>query len=326
MFEEENIDNNKKIYAFFSYFREKCPNSVIGNHNLDNKRVCKKCKLKSISNFKLSREGIKYYEKYKTKYEKLYTNKKVLNIFNKIVPEINYDNEKQKKILKEFINFVITEVTTEIQIIEIINIILNKVCLDHTYVNLYASICLELKDFTIKGEKYTDNSIYKYKKISFRHKLIHICIDKNITYIDNFINNKIDGNIKRHFINNTKFLSELFNYNMIHLNLLEQYIEDIILLYFQYKKEKKINLYEILIVSIIELFSVCGKNLDSKLYKNKLNSYFKTLSEIKDTSSRRIKYLIMDLEDLRERNKIERNKRERIERERNKRENNWIKK
>lgn len=304
MFEEENIDNKKKIDAFFSYFREKCPNSVIGNHYLDNKRVCKKCKLKSISNFKLSREGIKYYEKYKTKYEKLYTNKKVLNIFNKIVPEINYDNEKQKKILKEFINFVNNEVVSEIQINEIINIILNKVCLDNTYINLYASICLELYDFNIKGEKYTNNNIHKYKKINFKNRLIHICINKNDAYIDNFIDNKINGTNKRHFINNTKFLSELFNYNMIHLNLLEIYIEKIIKLYFKYKKEEKINLYEILIVSIIELFSICGKNLDSKLYKNKLNSYLITLSVIKETSSRRIKYLIMDLEDLRKNNWI----------------------
>ena len=112
-------------------------------------------------------------------------------------------------------------------------------------------------------------------------------------------NNNIYSKKKRHFINSTLFICELFNYDMIHINLLDYYIGNLIHLYL--KNEHEVVIDEI-IDSICNILTICGSKLNSNVYVDKLNYYFNLLITIKKSCSIRIKCLIMDLEDLKKHN------------------------
>ena len=80
---------------------------------------------------------------------------------------------------------------------------------------------------------------------------------------------------------------------MIHINLLDYYINNLINLYL--KNNKAI---DEIIVSVCNILTLCGSKLNSNIYMNRLNYYFNLLNTIKESCNMRIKYLIMDLEDL----------------------------
>ena len=306
--EKEEFNKEEKIKNFFTYFKNNCPEKIIGKHLLDDKRVCIKCDIKSNSSFILSRKGLKYYEKYLEKYEKIYIEKEIIVIFNKIVIEKDKkfygNNKKNDNIKKEFTNFIINEIKSQNQINIIINKIFNNIISENTYVHIYASFCSELSNFNIKGEKYSNDVVksynqHRYKKISFKNNLIKISMEKNYKLLNIIIKEKRNNNniysIKRHFINSTLFIGELFNYDMIHINLLDYYIGNLINLYL--KNEHEVIVDEI-IVSVCNILTLCGSKLNSNIYINRLNYYFNLLSTIKKSCNTRIKYLIMDLEDL----------------------------
>ena len=122
------------------------------------------------------------------------------------------------------------------------------------------------------------------------YKLLNIIIKEKRNNNNNNYSKK-----KRHFINSTLFICELFNYDIIHINLLDYYIGNLINLYLKNKHEVVV---DEIIDSVCSTLKLCGSKLNSNIYMNRLNYYFNLLSTIKKSCNTRIKYLILDLEDL----------------------------
>ena len=156
-----SIDQNKKtekINGFFKYFKEKCPKRVLGKHSLDDERICKRCKLVSNSNWKLTRDGIKYYELYVSIYEKNEIKRKIMEVLNKI------SNKNFNYVSKDLIYILKKEVETSIQINEATKQLFNKIIIEKQFISMYVSLCSELTNIIIKGEP-DDRPSKTYRKV-----------------------------------------------------------------------------------------------------------------------------------------------------------------
>jgi len=104
---EKNSSKFKKIENFFNYFDNRCPNS--GLHTMDDKKKCKKCGIVLVPEWRISKEGEKYYTKYLSIFEKqlkehrINIKKNMNELTDKIKKSSKYENldgEKYDKIFQ----------------------------------------------------------------------------------------------------------------------------------------------------------------------------------------------------------------------------------
>ena len=295
------MNNDKSVVNmrdFFEYFKIKCPKNF--RHKFDNNRKCKICNMISMSDWRLTDEGRLYYHTYSATFERNEIKKKITNILNKVSDE-NFKNQSE-----QLIKIVLENVHNSIQLHETAKQILYKSVLEPKYIKIYALICKKLSHLNIKGNislnelKIQNNTSKKskntkrqlYKKHSFLRELLDISMEEYFKILKKSYSEEITYTEKKKIINIMHLIGELYMQNIIYSNIIHNIIQSIL---FSNNCDLELEL-------LCKLISTAGKKLDNPSYKIHINKYFKEMNKIISYKKGRIKYLMMDVLDLRKSN------------------------
>lgn len=297
--------DKEKVNDLFLYFKDKCPVGPLFRHSLDKDRKCKKCGIVSNSEWKLTKNGINYYNDHVSSYEKIEIRKKIRGIFNKISLD-NFDS------LSEDLIKLINNIKTKTQVKEAAKQLFDQILSEKKFISTYASLCLKLTKIVIKGDPIQDMNIFsttkniclrkKYEKLSFIGELVTLAENEFNKYIDCILTNKkLMVYEKIRMINNMELIGELFLKKLIHTNIIHSSIKT--MLEIIEKNSDTNNLSSIAIDDIVDslckLITVSGEKLDTYLDRYVIDMYFVRLDKIKLFRCRRSQFIIMDIMDLR---------------------------
>jgi len=289
--------NQERVDGFFRHFKDKCPKKVLqGKHSLDDERKCKKCGLVSNSNWKLTQDGIEFYELYVYTYEKTEIRKKICQILNKISHK-NFD-----LLSKDLIKILKKEIETPTQIHEASKQLFEKILLEKQFIPMYASLCLELTNIIVKGDKNIENiknSRKKYEMFSFIDELIHLIQKEHDEFIKKILNHmEISDISKKRIINNTELIGEMYIKKLIHVSIIQKNIKKILNCLSKNINADNPIMTEELIEILCKILTVSGENMYIEFDRSKIDQYFQIIDIIKPYQNQRMKFIIMDVEDL----------------------------
>lgn len=271
---------------FFKFYKDKCvKGSAISKHRFDKKRKCVKCELVTGGDWKRSPGGIMYYNTYVKQYEKAYINKMIMGILNLMT------NDNMERLSDKLFKMMIKEVKTPTHLQEAIARIFDKILEDEDFVDTYADLCCKLSNIAVlETQNLKSNS--RIKKYLFKYEMIKKIEKENTKYI--YEAYKCSGNLnKKKMLNNISFIGELFFRNMIHNRIIYRHIYEILTML-----ENKPN--NDVIELLCKFITVCGKKIDVVIISEIMDNFIIRLNEIGNNSkTTRIKYLIMDVVDLR---------------------------
>ncbi|XP_044011817.1 eukaryotic translation initiation factor 4 gamma 3-like [Aphidius gifuensis] len=246
--------------------------------------------------------------------EELY--KKIRGILNKLTPH-NID-----KMVDQIVDL---DIDSQERLQGIVNLVFKKAIDDSNYAFAYAIMCRQLVnmqyDLDVSEDDGTEQG--KYHQINFLSLLIARCqheLENNILDRVSFDaqldeikeSHELEVEIKKELINsltdndrdsrqksigNIKFIGELFNQELLENGLISTYIENLLTTPDDVRLEY-----------LCTLLTTIGKKLETS--GNHLSDYFSTIAELTKLSniSRRIKFMLLDIIDLKARNWQPRNK------------------
>lgn len=236
--------------------------------------------------------------------------REVRNILNKLTPQ------NLTKLTGDLINL---PINTEDRLKDSIDVIFEKSIDEQVFSQTYAQLCNVLA--VIKVQQNNDTS----KVINFRTMLLTRCQREfdtdylasiNHDELQEEINNCTDENKKRELkeilqekankakrrsLGNIRFIGELFKLSMLTEGIMNDCIDRLLK---QDNDEENLE-------CLCKLLATIGKNMDKPSNSGKMKNYFDRLDRIskkKDTVSARIRFMILDIIDLRKNNWVPRRK------------------
>lgn len=241
-------------------------------------------------------------------------------ILNLITPE-NYE-----KLSKEAIDLVSTAQTKD-HLENFIHCIFKKSINEPTYCEFYARLCNDMAKIFISEENSNlENQNPESKHVTFRRCLLTICQqefekdkDDNESLIkmkckieecnDNVKRNLLEEEyyikekqVHKHSLGNVRLIGELYRLNMLSENIIHECTVRLL-------KGRPTDDY---LEALCRLFTVVGKDLDKPEAKDRIDQYFERIQHLmkRGFMSTRVKYLLMNLVDLRLNEWVERRENE----------------
>lgn len=279
-----------KMLEFFDYYKTKCPKHF--KHKFDKNRICERCGMVYMSEWRLTNEGKLYYQKHSLKYEKEKIRKKILCTLNKIT------NDNFGVISEELVKIVLQDVGTQGELHEVVEQIFNKIVLEPNYMPMYVDLCFRLSNISVKGEVYVNekpngNKRQRYCRYFFKKELLDIVMHEYKNRLTESINGEISSAKKKKMVNSIHLIGELYIVGMVNPSIIHHYIQDT--LHMEPPSDESLE-------ALCKMITISGKKMEDSQYSKYLDTYLHRFSQIKDTKKGRLKCIMMDVIDLRKKN------------------------
>ena len=277
-----------KRQEFFNYYKTKCPKHF--KHKFNKNRICERCEMVSMAEWQLTNEGRCYYNTHSSKYEKEKIRKKILGTLNKIT------NDNFKIISEELVKIVLHDVNTQIQLHEVVVQIFNKIILEPNYMTMYVDLCSRLSNVSVKGEVNQNNRIIKrqrYYRCSFKKELLDIVMHEYKNQLKESIAGEMSSVMKKKMVNSIYLIGELYVAGIVNFGIIHRYIQNT--LYMNPSSDESLE-------ALCKMISISGKKMDNSNHSRNLDNYLYKFDQIKNTKNGRMKFIMIDVIDLRKQN------------------------
>ncbi|KAI6659890.1 Eukaryotic translation initiation factor 4 gamma 1 isoform X1 [Oopsacas minuta] len=254
--------------------------------------------------------------------EKDKMNERLTWILNRITPE-NYE-----KLSKKAIDLVATAETIE-DLENFIHCIFSKSINEPIYCEFYARLCNDMAKIFIREDSNTfdsENTIFDAKQVTFRRCLLTICqqeFEKDKNDNEQLIQMKLklesctdmeqkvllsdeyqlkEKEVHKHSLGNVRLIGQLYRLNMLSENIIHECTVRLL-------KGRPTDDY---LEELCSLFNVVGMDIDKPEAKDRIDQYFERIQHLMNRGfmSTRVKYLLMNLIDLRSAGWCERREKE----------------
>lgn len=204
------------------------------------------------------------------KWSEVKSDTKLTGFLNKLTPE-NFKSISEK---------LLERIVSKDVLITFVNLLVTKAVSQTNYIPLYTKICFNFKDLIIDNNSFTEILL---ERVDYSFEA------NNRWETDCSTLEESDLNLKKKdaILGNFKFIAHLYKYKIVSTEVIFTALTDLI----ASPQENEIETFVSMITSI-------GKILE-KENKKDLDSLFDKLSDLKPKFSTRTKFMIMDLEDLR---------------------------